>query len=713
MAATDLEAQFLTPLDGAEPALLFRMLEAREDLGRLPQYRLELLRLSPEKGSPKPITAAQILGAKVDIKIQVYKSDYRYINGYVTQFERGGVSGRYDIYRVEVTPWLWQLTLGADCRIFQDKSAIEVIEAVFADYPAAGTVKKDQLDAGSSKRPYTVQYNETDFDFVTRLMEEEGIYFYFTHSKGQHTLVLTDKASGHEALTDGTLRWAEKQLGQDLAVDVITYWSCTHAVGSTKYVHTDFAADKPAQDLKTEATREPPYSKHPKNLEVFVYPGGYADVSMDEQPDPKKTLGGKRARMEADRFESNQIVAIGITPYRFTAAGATFKLKDHPDDDGGYLITSVRYEMTFTQYEAKDSDLKTGFACRFEAVPKSTPYHPPAFAFRPKIYGPQTAVVVGASGDEIMTDKYGRVKVQFRWDRLGTKNEKSSCWVRVSQPWAGKQFGMIALPRVGDEVVVEFLDGNPDRPLITGRVYNGENMPPYKLPDQATVSGIKSQSSKGGGLSDANELRFDDKKGSEYVWLQAQKDMHSWVKNDSFASVLNNYWGDITKNYSMKIGGTTDIAIADVTKIKIDKDVNAKLGADLHMAITGALGLEVTDKIAIKGAQAIAISAGQAIDVKAGQALAITATSGVSVKGLSIVISGDTKISLVVGGSSVVVGPDGVSITGPMVKINSGGSAGSPTAAKDASPPAPQEPAEPTKNKDPLVKDSGGSGAGA
>lgn len=706
-APVDLDFEFLTPLDGDTPALLFRRMVAREELGRLPEYKLELLRDSVDG----PVSADDLLGAKVDIKVRVDDTTFRYINGYVTQFGQTGAVGRFDVYRVEVRPWLWQLTLGADCKIFQDKSAIDVIEAVFADYAAAGTVKKGDILGTPAVRSYTVQYNESDFNFVTRLMEEEGIHFYFTHVKGAHTLVLTDKASTHSPITDATLRWAPKQLGEQLSEDVVTGWQSSHRIGSLKYVHTDFAAEKPTLDLTTQATRTVTYGKHPTNLEVFDYPGRYADVSMDGSA--KVPIGTAWAQLQVDRFESGRRTLVGTTPYRHTTAGVTFTLKDHHSDDGDYLITAVNLQIDYAQYEASDSDMSTSMDIRFEAVPKATPFHPLPIARKPLIYGPQTATVVGTSGDEITTDQYARAKLQFRWDRIGVKDEKSSCWVRVSQPWAGKQFGMIALPRIGDEVVVEFLEGNPDRPLITGRVYNGDNMPPYKLPDQATVSGIKTQSSKGGGLTDANELRFDDKKGSEYVWLQAQKDMFSWVKNDRFSSVLNNYWGDVTKNYSLKIGGTTDVAIADVTRVKIDKDLNVKLGADMHVAITGALGLEVTDAIAIKGSQAIAISSGQAMDLKVGQTLNMTATSAVSLKGMSITLEGDSQITIKAGAGTITLGPAGVTIDGPMVKINCGGGGGSATAAAQASPPAPQEPPDPTKNKDPLAQDSGGSGAGA
>lgn len=706
----DVDYEFLTPLDGKKPVLLFRRMVAREELGRLPEYRLELL----AKTEDGPVKATDMLGAQVDIKLRTEDSNFRYVNGYVTRFERGGVLGRYDLYRAEVRPWLWQTTLGADCKIFQDKTVVDVIEAVFADYSMAGTVKKGDITRTLKPRPYIVQYRESDFNFVTRLMEEEGIYFYFTHVKGAHTLVLTDKAATHPTMTGGSLYWAVKQLGDELREDVVTQWRSSHSVGSLSYVHTDYAAEKPSLDLKADASRTVPYGKHPTKLEVFDYPGAYMDVAMDEaKTDGLKAVGADWAQLQVDRFESQRLTVVGLTPYRHATVGVSFKFVDHDTDDGEYLITAIDLEIDFAQYEAQDSDLSTSMTCRFEAVPKAAPFHPQPIARRPLVHGPQTATVVGASGDEIMTDKYGRVKLQFRWDRIGTKDDKSSCFVRVSQPWAGKQFGMVNLPRVGDEVVVEFLEGNPDRPIITGRVYNGDNMPPYKLPDQATVTGIKTQSSKGGGLTDANELRFDDKKGSEYVWLQAQKDMFSWVKNDRFSSVLNNYWGDVTKNYSLKIGGTTDVAIADVTKVKIDKDLNVKLGADMNMAVTGALGLEVTEAVQVKGSQGVKVSSGQAMDLHVGQTLNMTATSAVSLKGMSITIEGDSQITIKAGAGTITLGPAGVTIDGPMVKINCGGGGGSATAAAQASPPAPQEPPEPTKNKDPLAQDSGGSGAGA
>jgi type VI secretion system secreted protein VgrG len=363
----------------------------------------------------------------------------------------------------------------------------------------------------------------------------------------------------------------------------------------------------------------------------------------------------------------------------------------------------VDFELEFGGYESDSGGSSSGFSCRFEAVPASIRYVPRRSAVRPTIHGPQTAKVVGPSGDEIHTDKYGRVRLQFRWDREAAGDETSSCWVRVSHPWASKQFGMIALPRIGDEVVVEFLEGNPDRPLITGRVYNFDNMPPYELPAQATVSGIKTQSSTGGSLSTFNELRFDDKKDSEYVWFQAEKDFHQLVKHDAFETVQNDLWTDVTMNSTHEVGENLTLSVGKVATVKVIEDTHVNLGADLNMAVTGLLNLKVTDKVAVQGEAAIEITSGAAMEVSVGAALNITASSTLHIKGSGIVIDGGTELCIKAGGSFITLDSGGVTIQGSQVKINCGGSAGSATAAAEASPAAPTDPVESTANEDPLA----------
>ena len=690
------EAVFLSPLE--DNALLFRRLHAREELGRMPEYRVELLR--PSKSTP--IDAVKLLGKSVNVRLQISKTKFRFINGVVIRFERGGVAGRFDVYHLEMRPWLWHLTLGADCRIFQDKSVTDILDSLFSDYGSSSLVDK-RLTGTFRKRAFTVQYRESDFAFVSRLMEEEGIYYHFKHEKDKHTLVLCNSPNGHGAIEGASLYWAAKQTGNQLREDVVTQWSRAHNLGSLKFTSTGFAAEAPTADLQGTASRSTSYPK-PNDLEVFDYPGGHDDVAMVEDSSADKRAEGKRrAELRVAGFESNHVVATGLSPYRHIAAGVTFALVDHPDA-GGYLVTRADYEMEYGGYEANADSAIVGFHCRFTAVPKELKFQPQRCTAIPTIHGPQTATVTGPAGVEIHTDKHGRVKLQFRWDREGKKDEKSSCWVRVSHPWAGKQFGMIAVPRVGDEVVVEFLEGNPDRPLITGRVYNGDNLSPYELPAQATVSGIKTQSSKGGGLTTANELRFDDKKDSEYVWFQAEKDFHQLVKHDAFVSVQNDAWTDVTKNAAHKVGENLTLDIGKVATLAVVEDTHVKLGADFNLAVTGALNLKVTDAVAVQGVAAVALTAGQGLDISAGQALNMSATSTLHIKGMGIVIDGGTQLCIKAGGAFILLGPEGVTIQGVMTKINSGGGAGSATTAAKASPAAPKAPGEAVANADPLAK---------
>lgn len=687
------EAEFLSPL--GEDALLFRRLRAREELGRLPEYRLELLRPSENE----PIEAAALLGQRANLRIQISGSVFRYINGVVTRFEQGGGTGGFDIYHLEMHPWLWHLTLGADCRIFQDKSVIEILDSIFHEYDSSSQIDK-RLTGDFRKRPFTVQYRESDFAFASRLMEEEGIYYYFKHAMDKHTLVLCNDSGGHDSVECSSLAWAPKQKGKQLRQDVIKRWSRTHSLRSLKFTHTDFAPDKPTMNLQGSALRSARYPK-PNDLEVFDYPGAYEDLAMGGGGSATLAEGKLLAQLRVDAFESGHVVATGLTPYRHMAAGVTFAFADH-QDKGDYLVSQVDYEVEYGGYESDADDARFSYDCRFTAVPKDIKFQPQPISVRPAIQGPQTATVVGPGGDEIHTDKYGRVKLQFHWDRVGTKNEKSSCWVRVSHPWAGKQFGMIALPRIGDEVVVDFLEGNPDRPLITGRVYNGDNMPPYALPAQQTVSGIKTQSSKGGGLGNFNELRFDDKKGDEYVWLQAEKDFHRLVKNDAYDSIGKNLSVDIGENASHAIGANVAVTIGKDTSVSIGKDTHLTLAGDMNLDLAGALGVSVGDNVAVYGAEAVALGVGGALDIDVGQTAKLSATSSIHIKGLGVVIDGGTQLTIKAGGSFVTLGPEGVSIKGALVMINSGGAAGPAGKAKKASPAKPKEPAQPKANKDPL-----------
>ena len=696
------EAEFKSPLSGEQ--LRFYQLLAREELGRLPEFRIELLRDS----QLKPLKADKLLGKASSVTINTQKGGKRYFHGRITQFERGGMHGNYDLYRVVLRPWLWTLTLRADCRIFQDKTVVEILDTIFGENEFAGPVDK-KLKGSFRSRPYTVQYRESDFNFVSRLMEEEGIYYYFKHDDSQHTLVLCNGPSGHEPVPVDKLSWAAAVKADDYREDLIVDWTQAHLLQSLAYASTDYAAEAPTASLLRTAQRQAPYPK-PNSLEVFDYPGRQDDYAMADNLSAKQKAAEGHAQLEVDRFESLHCVATGLTPYRLLSVGRTFTLADHPDA-GSFLVTSSITEMVYGGYEGgqRIGSGSTNYSCRFNAVPKSIAFQPQALTRRPTIRGPQTALVVGPGGDEIHTDKYGRVKVQFYWDRVGKKDEKSSCWVRVAHPWAGKGFGMVALPRIGDEVVIEFLEGNPDRPMVIGRVYNGSNEHPYELPAHATISGVRTHSSKGGGADNFNELRFEDNKGNEYVWFQAEKDYHQFVKNDAFSSIRNDLWTDVTKSSQHKIGENLTLDVGKVTTVHLTGDTHTTLGADLNSAIQGAMGLKVTGSIAVKGEQSIAVSSGASLDIKSGASANLTATAALNQKALNVTIEGSVQLCIKAGSSFITLDASGVTIQGPMVKINSGGAGGSAQEAADASPASPKTPGDQKENKDPLAGDGGGS----
>ncbi|MDQ2734449.1 MAG: type VI secretion system tip protein VgrG [Pseudomonadota bacterium] len=675
-----------------EDALLFRRMLCREELGRLPAYSVDLSRSQ----RLDPIVATDLLGTQATIKLQRSNQEFRYINGWIESVELGGAVGRYDVYHVVLRSWLWHLTLGADCRIFQNKNALEVIQAVFADYSSA-QVDVSKLSGTPRKRPYCVQYRESDFNFVSRLMEEEGIWYYFVHVEGRHTLVLANSASGHVALPEGTLAWSEQREGT-VHEDVVTKWRQSQQLRSMKFTHDDYDHEAPTTELEKTDQRTVSYPT-PGDLEVYDWPGTFAYPGDANNA----TQGATDAKLRVRRYETGHLVATASTPCRSVAAGMTFHFSDHPRYAGDYLITGVSYEADFGEEEASTGNQPAGFTATMRLVPQTAPFATEARTPKPIVRGPQTATVVGPSGNEIHVDRLGRVKVHFRWDRVGPRNEGSTCFVRVATPWASKSYGMISHPRIGDEVVVSFLEGNPDRPLITGSVYNGDNLPPYALPAQATVSGIRSRSSSGGSASNFNELRFDDKTGSEYVWLRAEKNFHRLVKNDATDQVTQNQQVEIGKNYTSSIGEAYDLAIGKTAQLDIGSDTSVHVGGDMNLAANGGASLNVGAALDLSVGAAAALTSGAAMEVQAGASISITAATSAHIKASTgVVIDGGVSLTIKAGGSFIVIDPSGVSIVGPMVKNNSGGSGGSAKSAAKANPTAPTSPAKVVRKNDPI-----------
>lgn len=513
---------------GFQSELLLQGLRATEELGRPFEIQIRLLCTQTN------IDPDGMLGQNVTIAAKFDEARTRYFNGEIVEFRR--VTFTYldkQAYEAVVRPKFWLLSHTTDCRIFQNKSAKDIVQEVLRENGI--TDIRLSLSGTYNPREYCVQYNESDFDFLSRLMEEEGIYYFFEHEDGKHTLVLADAYSAHTLIQgeagNGEVPYQERATEEE---ESITDWTLARQIRPGVYVHRNFDFTKPRQDLTSQRSisRQNPQS----TFEVFHYPGAHLTTGD----------GDTRAKQRIEELQSPWELVTGKSDAVELSAGALFKLTTYPleSQNREYLIVQVKYEVTMEiDTSAGESGPTAGglpgttFACGFVATHSQNPFRTASTTPRPIIRGPQTALVVGQSGEEIWTDEHGRVRLHFHWDRLGQKNETSSCWVRVAQVWAGKSFGFLQIPRIGEEVIVDFLEGNPDRPIVIGRVYNADQKPPYVLPDHQTQSGLKTHSSKEGADDTFNELRFEDLKDSEEIYFHAEKDFNRIVENNDTLKV--------------------------------------------------------------------------------------------------------------------------------------------------------------------------------
>ena len=718
-----------------------------EHLGRMFEYTLALAGTLDMLGDPAFIDIHALMGTQATLKMKV-GADERYFDGYVTRMARAEMRGRYQTYTMTVRPWLWFATQTKDSYVFQGQSVKDIITTCLTTYSSNFDWRLDDESVYTSL-DYCVQYGETDFDFVSRLMEEVGIYYFFEHAEGKHTMVLIDKMAKHKSRGDtSAINWANAMQ----AAATVTDWHVQEDARSVKSSLSEYDYLAPSTLVEGDNEPDPPTPPSAGGLMGAVSSlmgaagaGGWTTLGPAEwyehpalvvqnsaSPDPQTTgadAAKQRAAVRMDELMSLYSSVAGKTNARDLGTGMTFTLKGTPvsSDEQDYLMAAAFYQLDFSDLESiadfKDASHRhEGYRCDFVGLSTTAPtYRMPRVTHKPVVAGVQTAIVVGSSGNEIETDKYGRIKVQFFWDRIGSNDEKSSCWVRVAQPWAGAGYGMFSLPRVGHEVVVQFVDGDPDRPLVTGSVYNHDNTVAWKLPDHSTFSGIKTQSSKGGTADNANELRFEDKKDSEYIWLNAEKDFYRIVENDAFDHIGNNenvkvvltrkevigenWFMDITKDVMHNMGKDLHVNVAGDIFYTGGATFQLKLTKDFNAQMDGDLGIDVGGKTQLKAQQDIVIQSVKGkVSLKSGD----TPTTGsdvmiqggtISIKGASIVLEATSAITLKVGGSVVNVGTSSVDIVGPMVNINSGGGGGSATDAPKASPDAPTA----AKNEDSIA----------
>ena len=606
--------------------LLFYGLHAREELGRLSTLQIELLSKNGK------IAIDGILGKNVTVKAELPDDSTRCFNGYVTRFSQSGTHGRYFKYTALAQPWLWFLTRTSDCRIFQEMTVPEILKKVLAECEQNDV--KYRLSGTYRKWTYCVQYRETDFNFVSRLMEHEGIYYYFTHEDGRHTMVVTDSPGGHDKYPGyDTVKFISPERLARPDIEHIRSWDLTRQIQPGAFVQTDYDFERPSVNLKTQKALPRGYA--PSSGEMFDYPGFYMQKAEGEG------YAGVRIGEYGAQFEHAQ----AVTNARGMSTECLFTLDGCPRDDQNceHLILSTSHDLEYSQYEAlPGGGGAVEFRCQFAAMTTKEPFRPKRMTPKPFVQGPQTAVVVGPAGDEIYTDKYGRVKVQFHWDRYGEKNENSSCWIRVSTPWAGKGWGGVSTPRIGQEVIVDFLEGDPDQPIITGRVYNAEQTPPFGFPAGAVISGVKSNTHKGSGN---NEMSLDDTAGKERVFIHGQYNMDTVIEHDQTSTIHNNRtdrvdvddsesvgnnqkWdvgvnrdATIGANETLSVGGNRTKSVTGNESASItgsrDATVSGSETATVTMQRTHTVGINET--ISVGAAQEITVGAMQAITVGANQ----------------------------------------------------------------------------------------------
>lgn len=555
-----------TPL--GRGVLLLRGFHGEEVLSGLFHFDLELV------SKDENLDINKIIGQHITVTLTLADGSPRYLDGIVTRFYQGATEGSLTNYYAELRPWLWLLTLTTDSRIFQGQSVPEIIAAVFQD--AGFTAYRADLSKTYSPRAYCVQYQETAFAFVSRLLEDEGIFYFFEHSNGEHTLVLADDPAAHPSCPglSAPVRCVSAPT-LPTRYDALTACTFERQVTASAYVVDDFNFETPDLDLVTSV------SAPDGQYSLYEYPAGHDTLAAGEE----------KARLRLSSHQWPGTLLRGESFCRPFSAGCRFDLSGHDrkETNQTYVLARVTHQAT-----------QTAYSNRFDAFPAKVSFRPTPMTPKPVVAGVQTAIVVGPSGEEIHTDEYGRVKVQFHWDRAGVHDENSSCWIRVSQGWAGQGWGNFFLPRVGQEVVVSFLDGDPDRPLITGAVYNALQAVPYPLPDQRTKSTLKSNSSPGGG--GFNELRFEDKSGAEEVFLHAQKDLTVRVLNDERRTIGGDRTVQITNgDETHAVGGRRHLTVASDETHANQAGFTQRVAGDFRLKVAGDLTIDVDGDVTIVG----------------------------------------------------------------------------------------------------------------
>jgi type VI secretion system secreted protein VgrG len=662
-----------TPL--GEDVLLLTGFTGQEEISRLFRFQLEMI--SDNNG----IAAADIVGKNVTFSVELSDGSPRFFNGFVNQFVAGDEEHGRRNYRAEVVPWLWFLTQTADCRLFQDKTIKDIIETIFGDLGFSDYKFDLQLD--HKKWEYCVQYRETDFNFVSRLMEQEGVSYWFKHADGKHEMVISDHKGAYYDLIEKEVEYPPNVGGVSIT-DHITSWEHRYEFRPGKWAQTDYNFKTPSTNLMSS---EPSVVSLPgiDKYEIYDYPGEF----------PDKGVGKTETKLRMEEEEVAHDIVQASSQCKSFSPGGKFKITVHrcsSEEGKSFAVTKIRHSATEPMaYETGGSAVNSDYSNSFSCIPDSVVFRAARITPKPLVSGVQTAVVTGPAGEEIYTDEFGRVKVQFHWDREGKKDENSSCWIRVSQNWAGKNWGIVFNPRIGQEVIVDFLEGDPDRPIIVGRVYNATNMPPYELPANQTLSVIKSRSSKEGSPENYNEIRLEDKKGEEQVFIHAEKnqdievenDETHWVghdrtktiDNDESTSIGNDRQEEVGNDESIQIGHDRREVVKNDESITIEGFFAKSVGKDATINIAGNRTQKVDkeDKLSVSKGQAISVGEDLTVSVTGGRAASVEKNDGLSV-GKQLTVEAGDQIVLKTGAAQIIMKKNGdILIQGKNINLKASG----------------------------------------
>lgn len=742
---TNRPLQVTTPLGGT--ALLITGFRGAEQISHLFSFTLDLI-----ADNATTVDFGSLIGKQFTVSAATPgksgDTEWRYLDGICAAFSEGNRNKAFTSFSAEIVPKMWLLTRQARSRIFQQVSVPDILKQVFQGYDC-----DYELRGKYEPREYCVQYRETDFNFASRLMEDEGIYYFFKHSKSGHTMVIADTSQSHADVPGLTSARYEMIEGGPRKADHVYEWRKTQAVRAAKYTLWDRSFQQPTQNLEAKENIQNSVQvgtathtlKDQVNgsLEIYDFPGGYAErfdgvsPSGGDQASRLQKIFDDNRRTVKLRMEAEAVPALtvqGSSSCVNFVSGHKFSLSRHYDGEGSYVLVSVTHDAAMIDsYRSGGAGGGLEYTNRFTCIPFQLPYRPERKSAVPFIAGVQTALVTGPSGKEIFIDKYGRVKVQFYWDREGKNDGNSSCWIRVGQAFAGKRWGASFWPRIGQEVLVAFLEGDPDQPVIVGSVYNAEQMPPYegdgldsKHKSDPNVSGIKTNSTLGG--TGYNEIRFDDTKDKEQLFFHAERNLEITTKNDSLARTFGSRHQFIGKEDDGKSGDQMERVCED-HHLTIDRDQIAQIGRNQQLHIGGIDGGTGNQDIVVDGTrkesvgqdlhltvsmnrqekvgQNSSLTVGMDLQEKAGMKYAMEAGTEIHLKaGMTLVLEAGMQLTLKVGGNFIDISPVGVAIQGTMVMINSGGAAGSGSGSSPTSPQSPQQ-ANPTQ---PTVADDSKSG---